>query len=457
MMKTMRALALAALALPGCEGNIDDGNTLLAVTQRVSLGTGDAEGNAGSFNPSLSADGRYVVFDSDAGNLVPGDTNNARDVFVRDLLTGTTILVSVAHDGSPADGASSLGAISADGRYVAFQSWATNLTATPDANGSEDIYLRDLAAGTTVLISATPGGAPAGFSTNAAISPDGGYVAFQSTTPAETLVSGLGFTDDNSVNDVFLRRVGGPMYLASAGTSNNTSLNVIGNGASSQPRLSEVGSSGPSGLFVTFESQAGNLIAAGSASPHVHVYRRAMPTPTLAGTARVSVTPGGAPGNAQSISASISPDGRYVAFNSSASDLVPGDANQQQDIFLRDMDLSATVLVSTHTSGAQGAAPSTEPSVSRNGLYVAFLSMAPNLVDGDTNLAPDGFLRDVRAGTTVRISVRTYGGQTPTALGSQRPAISADGRYAAFSSNAGTLVDGDRNGFEDVFVRGPFH
>jgi archaellum component FlaF (FlaF/FlaG flagellin family) len=174
-----------------------------AFTQRVSVATGGTQGNGDSFIPAISADGRYVTFQSIASNLVPGDTNSTFDVFVRDRRSGTTQRVNVATDGTQANGDSFSLAISADGRYVTFQSIASNLV-PGDTNDRTDVFVRDLRSGTTQRVSVATGGTQAnGDSDIPAISADGRYVAFESG--ASNLVPG----DTNHSEDVFVRDLKG--------------------------------------------------------------------------------------------------------------------------------------------------------------------------------------------------------------------------------------------------------
>jgi Tol biopolymer transport system component len=172
-------------------------------------------------------------------------------------------------------------------------------------------------------------------------------------------------------------------------------------------------------------------------------------------TERVSLGPGGVQGNEQSSGPAISADGRFVAFQSAASNLVPGDTNGAQDIFVRDRQTGTTRRVSVGPGGVQtnAEASSGVPAISADGRFVAFESDATNLVPGDTNGAIDVFVRDRQTGTTRRISVGPGGVQGNSDSGG--PAISADGRFVAFVSNASNLVPGDSNARFDVFVRGP--
>ncbi|PKN65255.1 MAG: hypothetical protein CVU57_11495, partial [Deltaproteobacteria bacterium HGW-Deltaproteobacteria-15] len=281
--------------------------------------------------------------------------------------------VSVSSDGSEGNGSSVYSSISADGRYVAFQSTASNLV-SGDTNGKDDIFVHDRQTGATTRVSVSSGGLEGnGFSNGRpSISADGRYVAFQST--ASNLVSG----DTNGKYDIFVH-----------------------------------------------DRQTG-------------------------ATTRVSVSSNGSEGNSNSYSPSISSDGSYVAFDSNASNLVPGDTNENYDIFVHERQTGATSRVSVGSDGSEGNGRSSNPSISADGRYVAFNSDAGNLVPVDTNGDYDVFVHDRQTGATSRVSVSSDGSEGNSY--SLFPVISADGRYVAFASNAGNLVPGDTNGIYDIFV-----
>jgi Tol biopolymer transport system component len=317
------------------------------------------------------------VFSSDANNLVPGDTNGQTDVFVRDRVAGTTQRVSVSSGGAQGDGPSTYGTISADGRYVAFQSSATNLV-PGDTNGVGDIFVRDRLGGITVLISRGGGATPSnGWSEAPAISADGNYVVFASG--ATNLING----DTNGFWDVFR------CFTLGGG---NERISVVpgthglqGNGNSLFPSISADGS------CIAFYSLATNLTFMGDTNGVADVLCRDMAATMIE---LVSRDAGGIVGNGASGAPSISADGIYVAFESTATNLVPGDTNGIQDIFVRNRVLGTVERVSVDTSGVQGNARSAWPSISGDGRFVAFESDSDNLVAGDTNLNTDIFVRD---------------------------------------------------------------
>jgi Tol biopolymer transport system component len=376
-------------------------------------------------DPEISSDGRFVAFDSEAPNLVAGDTNGVRDVFVRDRVAGTTERVSVTNGGAQANGESLMGAISSDGRFVAFDSEAPNLVAG-DTNRKSDVFVRDRVAGTTERVSIGRRGAQANEDSSVgAISADGRFVAFESD--ATNLVAG----GMNQLNGIFVRdRV--------AGTTERVSVASGGapaNNDSSWPWISA------DGRFVVFDSFASNLVV-GDTNRKGDVFVRDRAAGT---TERVSVATGGAQANDESgISVrAASADGRFVGFESDATNLVAGDTNGVRDVFVRDRVAGTTERVDIGRGGAQANLESLMGAISADGRFVVFDSEAPNLVADDTNGRWDVFVRDRVAGTTERASVANGGAQAND--GSDWSSISADGRFVAFGSDATNLVVGDTN------------
>ena len=402
------------------------------VTRRASVGGGGAQGNGESRRAAISADGRHVAFHSNASTLVPVDTNPNYDVFVRDLVAGTTEIVSVDSTGVQGSGEHSYASIWAEGRYVAFQSNANNLIAN-DLYPGLDVYVHDRVTGTTEKVNLTSGGGQTvlGDSWRPAISADGRYVAFHS--PAGDLVPG----DTNGTDDLFVRdRVAGTTERVSVSTAG-----VEGNAWSAYAVISA------DGRFVAFHSLAGTLVANDTNNrTDAFVHDRVTHVTEL-----VSVSTGGAPGIGDSTMGAISADGRFVAFSSSAPNLVANDTNQTVDAFVRDRVLGTTERVSLNTGGAQGAGHTYANSLSADGRLVGMWSHAFNLVTGDSNQVTDVFVRDRQTGMTERQSLDSEGAQATGA--SYDPVMSAGGRWIAFSSGAGNLVPGDTNGYTDVFVR----
>jgi hypothetical protein len=409
-------------------------------TSLVSVDSSGQQGADYSSHVAISANGRYIAFQSKVSTLVPGDGNNEADIFLRDTAAGTVTLVSVASDGTQANAGSFNPSISADGRYVAFESNGSNLVAG-DTHGLRNVFVRDTVAGTTTLVSvtfgATPGPADAD-SRDPSISADGRLVAFSSG--ASDLVVG----DNNNASDIFLRdTVSGTTQIVSVSL---TGSGVPGNDGSFNPAISA------DGRHVAFDSDASDLVP--NDTNLTDVFVRDMHT---GATKLVSVASNGAQGNDFSYRPAISADGRYVAFSSAASNLVDGDENIARDIFVRDTAAGTTTLVSAASDGTQGngESGSYEPSsISADGRYVAFESYASNLLAGDSNSASDVFVRDTVTKTTTAASVTTNGtfGSGDSFCGG----ISADARYVAYNTDAPNLVDTDANGStSDVFLRGP--
>ena len=356
-----------------------------------------------------------MAFDLPATNLVSGDTNGVPDVFVHDRKTGQTTRVSVASDGTQGDCNSDFPSLSANGRYVAFDSCASNLV-SGDSNGFVDTFVHDRADRADHPCLGRPPTAPRGMnssSSHVSISANGRYVAFQSF--ASNLVSG----DTNNTLDVFVhdRQTGQTtrVSVASDGTQ--------GNGLSAHPSLSA------NGRYVAFASSASNLVSGDTnGAEDVFVHDRKTGRTTL-----VSVASDGTQGNGESAFPSISDTGRYVAFFSSASNLVSGDTNFASDIFVHDRQTGQTTRVSVASDGTQANDGSGVLSLSANGRYVAFESVASNLVSGDTNNSQDIFVHDRKTGQTTRVTVASNGTQgNGNSFDPYPSSISANGRYVAF-------------------------
>jgi Tol biopolymer transport system component len=402
------------------------------VTERVSVGTGGTQGNFGADESSVSADGRYVAFASYASDLVAGDTNGEWDIFVRDRQSDTTELVSVSSSGEWANFYSRAPSISADGRYVAFQSSASNLVA--GVTSGAHIYVRDRQLGTTEIVSLSSLGVPGNWTSMLpSISADGRYVSFGSG--ASNLVP-------NDVNgggvDIFVRD-------RQNSTTELVSVSSAGVQADSQ-QSPDYNAISADGRYVAFASMASNL-AHGDSNGTWDIFVRDR---FLGTTERVSVSSSGVQGNDQSsYHHSVSADGRYVAFQSLASNLVPGDTNGSWDVFVRDRQSGTTERVSVSGAGAQANSWSVSPAISADGRFVAFDSIASNLVANDTNGNPDVFLRDLQSGTIERVDVTAGGAEGNF---SKDAAVSPDGRFVTFWSYA-ALVPGDTNATKDVFLR----
>ena len=343
-------------------------------TERISVGPDGADANGQSATPVLSADGTLVAFTSAASNLVPGDGNGRFDVFLRDRETGSLELVSVASDGTQMVGDSIAPAMSADGRWVAFASAAA--LAPDDTNNAFDIYVRDRVAQTTTRVSVASDGTQANnLSLAPRISADGTVVVFHS------FASNLVADDTNNAADVFA-------HDRTSGATDRMSVSSTGAQGTRQSVGAQVSGDG---RFVAFDSDSPNLVT-GDANGRTDVFVRDR---TSGVTERVSVSTLGGEGNNQSgflDPPSLSFDGRWVAFTSGANNLVPNDTNNRVDVLLRDRQLGTTTRVNVAADGTEADGSSTLwANVSADGGVVVFASSATNLVPNDANFVSDVF------------------------------------------------------------------
>ncbi len=402
-------------------------------TTRVSVSSAGVQSNDLSQAAAISNDGNTVAFYSYASNLVGGDTNGYPDVFVHDRQAGQTTRVSVGPGGVQANDYSFLASISGDGRYVVFDSYATNLAASC-TNGHDQIFVRDRQNGTTTCASLSSAGVQGNNeSSPALISNNGRYVAFASRS------SNLVGDDTNFSYDIFVRDLQGN---TTERVSVSSSEEQAYNGAEQFGLAISA-----DGRYVAFASGSANLVDDDS-NGAVDIFVRDRQAGT---TARVSVGSSGVQGNGDSLYAAISSDGRYVAFQSCADNLVSGDTNGQCDLFVRDRQNNTTRRVAMGYDGSEPNGSLVDLlSISADGRYVTFTSWASNLVPGD-NGADDVFVHDCQSGDTWLVSVAADGQDRDD--NSRNPVISGDGSTIAFESTAANLVAGDTNGETDIFVR----
>ncbi len=426
-------------------------------TTRASVSSQGIQGDNLSRNVDLSGSGQFITFSSFASTLVENDTNNHEDVFVHDLATGITILVSISSSGVQANGDSSRPKISNDGRFIAFTSTADNLV-EGDGNGKPDLFIHDLQDGKTILASINSEGIQSvqGVSINISISPNGNVIAFASS--GSDIVS----NDTNGAMDIFVRNIQLKetvrVSLASAGTeANNHSAN---------PSLSE------DGRFIAYQSIASNLVEEdmnnycdsnydgeyGDNCQDIFVHDQ------LTGeTVRVSLASAGTEANNSSWEPAISADGRFIAFSSFASNLVENDHNfycdnnadgifddNCSDIFVHDLQTGETARISISSSGEETDGGSLWAAISADGRYIAFESWATNLVENDTNTKMDIFIHDRWTNETQRVSLSNSGVQG--IWGAYAAALSADGRYVGFET-LNIFTPNDSNYKQDVYVR----
>jgi len=417
-----RLVLLTGLLLSGTQASAGQ-------TVRCDLGAHGSQ-QGGGLAAVLSGNGEFLTFTSDASGLVPHDTNNAADVFVHSLHSGATRRVSVGLDGAEANGDSNLSSLSGNGRYVVFESGASNLVSV-DNNGFTDTFVHDRETGRTERVSVASNGAEANASSSlAAISPEGRFVAFSSTATNLVGNDGNGAAADIFVHDRETHET--TRIISSSG--------VESDGQDEYPAISR------GGRIVTFTSNATNLVSGDSNGvPDIFVHDR-----KTGFTTRVSVASDGTEANASSLISTISHDGRYVAFTSAASNLVPNDTNKTWDAFVHDRTTGQTFRVSVASNGEQGNGDSKLPVLSADGQIVAFVSQAGNLVAGDRNGKSDIFAHNQATGRTTRLS---NGVDDQEANGnSTYPSISDNGWRVAFESEATNLVAKDTNNNIDVFL-----
>lgn len=398
---------------------------LLAAPRFVPGGEGDGP----SIDGAISADGRYVAFASAASNLVPDDGNGLQDIFLHDRETGDTFRVSVGPAGEEPNGFSESPDISADGRFVAFHSTADNLVPY-DTNMETDVFLYDRQEGTVERVSLTSDDVQAaGASYDPALSADGRFVVFHSSA------INLDPADTDPATDVYIRdRHTGKTALVSVDAAGNQAAGYAGSAAVSAD-----------GNIVVFGSISDALVAGDDNDVEdIFVRNRAAGT-----TTRVSVRSGGGQANGDSFDPAVSANGRYVAFWSWADNLTDEDTGGMPGVFVHDRQSGKTELISIAAGGGAADGESTMPALSTDGRYVVFESTATNLISGDDDGAADVFIHDRQAKTTALLSVGPEGaGNGPSA----RPAITPDGRYVVFHSEADNLVEDDGNGVSDVFL-----
>ena len=387
---------------------------------RISIGTGGEGANAMSNHGEISANGRFIAFDSDANNLVAGDTNGFGDVFLRDLQLGTTILISIAANGTQGDNGSSGPVISADGRYVAFESGATNLVVNPDVNGFTDIYVKDMQTGVVTRASLSSTGIePNNESAVLSISGDGRYVVFDSD--ADNLVP----NDTNGRGDIFIRDMQ---------TNTTVGVSVSGNSGGFD------GSISLDGRFVVFNSSSDNLVA-GDTNGRVDVFVYSIMDGQIV---RASVNSSGVQGDWNSTEPSISGDGRYVTFSTS-NNFATVDTYGYTQLYVRDMQAGTTTLA-TFKDGYAMVGESDASEISADGRYIAY-----SFDDkGDGMPTRWLYLHDRTSGTnTMVVSTGTSNYEWNPLM----PSISGDGRYLVFASSSPNLVAGDTNNTRDIFLK----
>lgn len=450
------ALVLAAVSVAaGCEGNLNDDDLPLAFTSRSSVNSLGFQANGDSGAASVSADAGRIAFRSTSSNLVPGDLNGFADIFYHEPATRITQLVSMGgvvivvpipagvygftliEQPIQADADSFEPEISGNGASIVYSSLASNITPfTPAATTTiRNVYLSHLDGRRNERVSLGLAAADTdGDSVRPSISYDASKVAYESVATNLT-VEGTGGTSQ--------------VYLWTAAVGNKLisvdALGGPGNGASRNARIAAGGG------WIAFESDATDLRPLEDLDPITDIYVADLSTGALA-LASTSAT--GVKANAPCVDPSISADGRYVAFSSAASNLVPGDLNSASDIFVKDLVTGEVRRVSVTSDGVESDGNSIRPHLSSDGSMVVFESRASNLILFDLNGMDDAFAHELATAKTYRVSVRTFG-EEATGGASIEPRLSGDGRFVVLNSDAVNLVDADTNSMRDVFIRGP--
>ena len=429
------------------------GRTVLVSINSAKTGVGNNGGGsgfgaiAGSGNPVISFDGKYIAFTSYSSDLVANDANATQDVFVRDWSAAasvTTLVSRVDFPAGSANGSSFAPVISSDGEYIAFMTDASNAVSsqTPDTNTVRDVVLWKRSDDTTQIVSRnTAGNSGDAASYNPVIATDvnGVYVGFVSD--ASNLQDP---SDLNGQPDLFVRNVNGSITTLVSRRDATLPTPITGLGASSSSAGNSVSADG---RYVVFTSTVSNFVNNDSNSIVQDVFWRDRQTGL---TRLVSRSQSGfGSGNQSSSTPIISSDGRYVAFTSNATNLVTGDTNGKQDIFVWDSNDNSMILVSRTSAGQGGNGDATAPVMSSDGRYIAFVSVASDLTASDTNNAQDVFIWD-RTLNAVALVSRDISGAAGNNK-SLNPTISNDGSVVAFESDATNLIATDTNSASDVF------
>jgi Calx-beta domain/WD40-like Beta Propeller Repeat len=408
-----------------------------------------ASGGSLSEDPVVSANGRFVAFESFAFNLVPLGPNSRKNIYRRDLQTGVTTLVSANLAGTDGgNGDSQNPAISADGRFIVFESRANNLVAN-DTNTWTDIFVRDMQTGITSLVSVNTAGTGSGNeeSIKPTISANGQVIVFQSIS------SNLSTIDTNNKLDVFARDLQtGTTHVVSCNvgcTASGNNHSLTANVPKDKAPRANISNDG---RIVVFESSATDLVTTAMTGGLTEVFAHDLQTRT---TTLLSVNMQGTMSVGGQVPV-ISGDGRYAVFQSSAPNITPNDSGFGLDLFRRDLQTGSTEMVSTTISNTGSNGPSNLgyfPVVSTDGRYITFQSNAQGYVANDSNNGYDAFRRDMQTGTTVLISGITTGG---TGVGNNAlgAVMSSDGRYIAFlADGSGYASTTDTNNRTDVYLR----
>ena len=392
---------------------------IVTLVSRTAIGE---PANGESESPAINADGRWVAFSSRASNLVPEDTNGVADVFVFDRQTQTMMRASVSSEGVQGNGPSTHPSMSADGRFVAFLSAASNLDAIDDTNQAPDIFLRDRRDGITLRVTVDRVGRQTDDeSGRPAMSANGRLVVFASK--ARTLApGGVEGTWQVYLRDPFVGisdRISGGLNPAISASGDTVAFEAMHLNGIQNDR-------GPFGMtnIYTYDHKTGavNKISQYSYDGH------------WAGSSE---------------RATLNADGRVIAFESGSA-LMAEDGNRERDIYIYDQEVGGLDIASRNGMHGSANGRSEYPSLSADGRFIAFVSEASNLVAWDTNKVADIFVHDRRSGATSRVNLGPHG--EPANAPSSEPMLSADGRFLAFASQASNLLPKFTHQWTDIFV-----
>jgi len=446
--------------------------------------TGSGGGDGDSVPVGISTNGQYVLFESLAANLVAGDTNQVADIFVRDLGGGTTILVSVGTNGVSANGQSRSATMTPDGRYIAFVSEASNLV-VGDTNQLADVFVRDLGSATTTLVSVRGPNYWKGSSELPQISDDGRYVAYYSNSVLAGRTAGDVYVRDLVTGKHTCASQYGRTYLHSFYVASfNHALSADGRFLAYESAVVP----GAAGVILRYDLETGQTdVVRTNAAVLGQLYYETRSL-GISGDGRFIVfvanaydgsgtntcvqlwdaqsgqctLVSGDPNNAVPTNSlcdwpALDPSGRYVSFMSTARGLVTNTLRGDYHLYLRDTQTGTTILLDGDANGAGSPVTANAiPSFSADGSLVVFDCADSELVANDKNHATDVFLREIPTGEVELISAHDPGlpSLTPNGASTINPnSLNADGRYLAFASEAGNLVANDTNGWSDVFVR----
>ena len=426
---------LADVNILAAPGNSRLEAQILSDTQRLTASSDGSPANSSHFSQAeMTYDGRYIAFVSSASNLVANDTNGTLDIFLYDRDTDSITRASNGIAGAEANGGSYYISIASGGAMV-FTSNASNLTGG-DTNGQPDVFLAFSGGASPSIISVGINGTQSnGGSFNASITDNTQFITYYSD--ATNLVAG----DTNSNTDIFIYN-----------SATNTTDRLIGNGGvqangnSYDPEISSGFDVDMQawGRFIVFRSDATNLVAGSDTNGTFDVFLYDRDTQNIT---RISEAADGAVGNNSSQDISISSDGRYITYSSSADNLVSGDSNSKEDIFLYDRETGVTELISMN-EGVQSNGNSTSATISDDGRFITYDSDATNLVAGATSGVRQVYLHDRQTGETQLISALEDGTIGDDA--SEGAYISGNGSYVTYLSLADNLVSGPASTFQQI-------